>query len=169
MLNPTVKSSFAPRADTPVLRNPRGHRHKFSAIAALILSPKRRQPDLVFQLLPINQNFDSSLVTDFVRDLLKRNTRGRTFIVWDRAGIHRGKEMRRFLSRSRRVYCHHFPPYSPELNPVELIWSQVKWHDLANCVPAGMEELRSLAERSLANNGEHREMLTAFIKHSTCP
>ncbi len=169
MMNPTVKNSFAPKAETPILHEPRSHRHKFSAIGAIVLSPKLRQPDLLFQLLPTDQNFDSGLVTEFVRQILKRNPWGRTFIIWDRAPIHRGKEMRKFLSRCRRAYCHHFPPYSPELNPVELVWSQTKWHDLANCVPHDMDELRTRAEHSLLNSGNRKRMLTEFIKHSTDP
>lgn len=165
MLNPTVKSTFAPRAETPILRDTRRHRHKLSAIAAIVVSPKRRECNLLFQLLPTDENFTSDRIVDFVRRIVSRNARGRTHIVWDRAGIHRGSSMRRYLGRCRRVTCHHFPPYAPELNPVELVWSHTKWHDLANCVPDDIDELRYHAERSLNMAARRRPMLAACIKH----
>ena len=48
-------------------------------------------------------------------------------IIWDGATIHRNQEVKAFLVRKKgRVHLQSLPSYSPELNPVELLWSQLK-------------------------------------------
>ena len=42
-------------------------------------------------------------------------------IVWDGAGTHRGKHLRDLVTQ--RVFL---PPYSPELNPVERVFAEIR-------------------------------------------
>jgi transposase len=63
-------------------------------------------------------------------------------IVWDGAAIHRSEAVKAFLKeRPSRVHLERLPAYSPELNPVELVWSQVK-RSLKNQVFANLETLK---------------------------
>jgi hypothetical protein len=43
LLSPLVRRTLAPRGQTPVLKTWGGHRERVSAIAALTISPRRRQ------------------------------------------------------------------------------------------------------------------------------
>lgn len=167
-MNPTVKNTFSPRGLTPELMEKRRCCHqKLSVISAIVLTPKKRQADLVFQILPANENFTTETVLEFVRGIVKRNPYGKTHVIWDRAQIHRGKAFKDYLSRSRRIQCHHFPPYSPELNPVELVWSYVKWQDLANSVPKDMDSLLDDVSNSMVGVAEKNDMLKNFVVHAT--
>ena len=49
-------------------------------------------------------------------------------VIMDRASWHSGKIVRRFNNLS----VLHLPPYSPELNPIEQVWSWLRQNDLAN-------------------------------------
>ncbi|WP_162271832.1 transposase [Gemmata sp. SH-PL17] len=43
--------------------------------------------------------------------------------------------IRALLRRNTRVHLERLPPYAPELNPVELVWSWLKYAQLSNFVP----------------------------------
>ncbi len=55
MLTPTVRRTFAPRGETPILRNWDRH-DRISAISAITVSPTRRRLGLVYRLLPDDVN-----------------------------------------------------------------------------------------------------------------
>ena len=62
-------------------------------------------------------------------------------LVWDGGGNHKGPAMREFLRKNRRLRLERLPAYSPHLNPVEAVWSWLKYGRLANFVPAGVIDL----------------------------
>jgi len=66
------------------------------------------------------------------RDLLPRLLPG-CVLVLDNASIHKGGRIERLVKRAgcRVLYL---PPYSPDLNPIELAWSFVK-HWVRRCGP----------------------------------
>ncbi|MCX7920981.1 MAG: IS630 family transposase [Clostridia bacterium] len=50
-----------------------------------------------------------------------------TFIQWDNATIHKGKEVKQLLKdHESDLFVLHQPPYSPELNPQEEMWHWMK-------------------------------------------
>lgn len=78
--------------------------------------------------------YTADKVVEFLRDLLK-HLRGQVVVVWDRGPNHRGALIREFLTRNRRLRLEMLPPWAPELNPVEDVWSWLKYGELANYVP----------------------------------
>jgi len=74
-------------------------------------------------------------------------------IVWDNAGCHKGKLVRRALSRNgplARVHLIALPPYAPDVNPVEKVWNLAK-NKLANEQLATFEKTKG-AFRDLVND-----------------
>ena len=138
-LNPLVRRTWAPKGKTPVLESWGGHRHKVSVIGAITLSPVTRRLGFYFATDPRGY-FDTDQVVDFLRDLLK-HLRGRVVVVWDGGSNHKGAAMREFLRKNRRLRLERLPAYSPHLNPVEAVWSWLKYGQLANFVPAGLIDL----------------------------
>lgn len=110
-----------------------GHRDKVSVIGAVTVSPTARRLGFYFATEP-DGFFTADKVIAFLRDLLK-NLRGNVVVIWDRGGNHKGPLMRQFLSRNRRLRLEMLPPWAPELNPVEAVWSWLKYGELANYVP----------------------------------
>ena len=47
-------------------------------------------------------------------------------LFWDRAPWHRGPAIRKFLEENPRLETVFFPPGSPELNPQEHVWKEVR-------------------------------------------
>jgi transposase len=124
-----VRRTWSRCGQTPVLRHVGRNHKKVSAIAALCVSPDRREVRLYFQLL-VDENFNSVAVLGFLQQLA-RHFDAPLLLLWDRAKIHRGLHTAVFFDVMEwRQF--HFPPYAPELNPVEYLWSYLKTNPLAN-------------------------------------
>jgi putative transposase len=133
MLCPLVRRTLAPRGQTPKIFVRGRHREKVSVIAALTLSPKRRRLGLYFRTIP-NGSFNGASVAAFLRQLL-RHLRGKVIVVWDRWSGHRGSDVRAVLADNPRLKLEQLPAYAPTLNPVEHLWSLLKWSELNNFAP----------------------------------
>lgn len=133
-LIPTVRRTWAPRAQTPVLRH--SYRHdRLSVISGLTVSPRRQRLGLVYRIHP--QNINGSRACAFLRQLL-RHFRGPLIVIWDNLNTHHGREVRALCQRFPRLHLEYLPPYAPDLNPDEGIWHHAK-RDLAN--HASVDEL----------------------------
>lgn len=116
-----------------------GHRTKVSVIGAVSVSPRTRRLGLYFDTRA-DGFFGASEVVEFLRYLL-RSLVGKVIVVWDGGTNHKGPIVRSFLARNPRLWLERLPPYAPELNPVEQVWSWLKYGQLANFVPADVSEL----------------------------
>lgn len=166
-MSPLVRRSWSPRGQTPVLRQRGRSRRKVSVIAALVISPKRRQVRAVFGFLP-DANYDGEAILAFLK-ALARAVRGPIELIWDRLRAHHRGPVGAWLAPSRRVHAHLLPPYAPELNPVELIWGHAKMNPLANFAPAELQELLIRTQRVARDIAGNQPLLRAFIQHGSLP
>jgi len=161
---PIVRRTWAPRGNTPALfQRTRSHK-KVSAIAALCVSPERKHVKLYFRLLP-DDNFNASHVRAFLSQL-NRQLKTPAIIVWDRFLPHRAKKVREFFGKTPGIHVCFFPPYAPELNPVEYLWGWLKQKPLANFTPDNLEELADNARRGSRRVQRKQNLLRSFVNHS---
>jgi len=94
---------------------------------------------LWFQTRPGSYN-DKRLIA-FVCDL-KKHLRGQAAIlIWDGLSAHKSRKMKQYLESQRSwLQVEMLPGYSPDLNPVEDLWSNIKGQELANRCVAGLGE-----------------------------
>jgi len=136
MLIPPVRKTWGLRGKTPI--HPCHQLHdRISVISALTASPVRKRLGLYFNLYL--DNISQPEVRDFLRYLLQ-HLRGPVIVIWDNGRIHKGKLIREFLRQYPRLHLEALPPYAPELNPDEGVWSQTK-NTLANGRPDTVAEL----------------------------
>jgi transposase len=157
MLCPLVRRTLAPKGQTPQLLVRGRHRQKVSIMAALTLSPIRRRLGLYFRTL-VNGSFNGARVAAFLRQLL-RHIRGRILVIWDRWNGHRGPDVRAVEADHPRLKLESLPPYAPQLNPVEHVWSHLKWATLCNFAPADSEELDRAIGPALRTTAKQRSLL----------
>lgn len=159
MLQPTVRRTWAPKGQTPILCS-WDRRDRLSAISVLTRSPKRRRLGLYFSIEDHNIRTDD--FEAFVADLLKHFPKG-IILVIDRWMVHRSG-VRRVKSRfGYRIDVEWLPAYSPELNPVEQIWNHSKYSHLANFVPDTVEHLAEAVEESLRVQSRQQHLLRSFF------
>ena len=84
-LNPTVRRTWAPKRQTPVLTGFGRHRREVSTIAAISVTPGRRRIGLYWKTDP-KDYIDARAVVEFLRDLL-RHLKGKVIVVWEGGAI----------------------------------------------------------------------------------
>ncbi len=166
-LNPLVRRTWAPKGQTPVLAADGGHRRKVSVIGGISVSPNARRLGFYFATEP-DGFYTAEKVVEYLRDLL-RHLRGNVTVVWDRGPNHKGEVIRRFLAKNRRLRLEMLPPWAPDHNPVEAVWSWLKYGELANFAPADLEQLNDAIVDRLIELKFAPELIQALWDRSELP
>ena len=123
---------------------------------------ERRRSGLYLHWHP-DANITQQEVVGFLRNL-PVHLRGNVIVLWDRIATHLAKTVEQYIKRHGRLSVKSFPPYAPELNPQEGVWSYLKWHKLPN---HGICELDLLHDRVQAE-GESlctkQTLLCSFVR-----
>jgi len=119
---------------------------------------------LYFRLHP-GDSINAELVLCFITALY-RQLDDRAVLVWDRLTAHRAKTVKKFLGGSPRIDTYFLPPYAPELNPVEYLWSYLKTNSLANFAAFELDVLADAARKSGRSLQRKEYLLRSFIEHS---
>jgi transposase len=165
MLTPTVRRTWAPRGRTPVL-DAWDRRDRISAISSISVSPKTRQLNLHFDLLPENANVRGDDIVDYLRHL-KAHLGGPLTVLWDGSPVHdRSKAVQAYLADHPEIVTERLPAYAPELNPDELVWAWTKYGRLGNLAAANTDWLRDHIITELMYVREHPELLASFIERT---
>lgn len=164
MLAPVLRRTWAPRGCTPVIKISEPH-GRISVIGAITISPERRHFGFYFQLSEDNANMHGDSVVQFI-DHLRRKIQGPITLLWDQIPIHRVKPVTDYLARHRRLVVEPFPPYAPELNPVDNVWSYVKYNRLPNYTPQHLRELRERITMEFCRLQKRPERLRSFFNHT---
>lgn len=161
MMAPVVRRTWAPRGQTPILVQ-RGRSHqKVSTIAALTVPSHRRRVGFYFSLLS-DDNITGARVIRFVREL-SRQLQKPLIIVWDRSNTHRAKIVNRFFARCPRLHRESFPSYSPDLNPVEMLWGHLKGHSMANFAAMDVQTLSRTTRYHAVRVRRRKDLLRSFL------
>ena len=163
-MGPLRQRSWAPRGQTPQLRQRGRARRKVSVIGALVISPRRHRVRGYFGVLP-DANYDGEAVLAFVKEL-RRTLRVPITLIWDRLRAHYMEPVAGLLTHHRSdMRAYLLPPYAPELNPVELIWGYAKTHRLANFAPLELDDLVMQTQLAIYAIGDDQSLLRSFIQH----
>lgn len=162
---PTVRKTWAPRGTTPMLKVPGGWMTR-SVISLLTCSPKGLRPRLYFETL--KEAVNAGIFVSFLKGV-HRHVRSRPLIlVIDNLRVHKASAVQAYLKRERRwLRVEYLPPYAPELNPVEYVWSSRKRKEFGNAVIANACALnRRIRESGKRVQGDPA-LLKGFLKAST--
>jgi len=166
-LDPTVRRTWGLIGRTPMHTHAAKHFKKITAISAVTISPQRRRLNLYMGLFRAGSAGQEDVLA-FLNDLL-RHLRGHVVLLLDRLSQHRSRLVREAMARRPRVCLEYFPPYAPELNPVEQVWTHLKHHRLAN---HGLLNLNDLEAQVTAHARELRtrqDLLRSCIEHTPHP
>lgn len=90
------------------------------------------------------------------------------FLVWDGLPAHWSRETRDVLNtHSSWLRVYRFPPYAPELNPVEYLWASGKNKELANLCVDTMNDLDTHIRSYKRRVRRNPLLLTGFLRKST--
>ena len=161
---PHVRRTWSPRGQTPVLVQRTRAYQKVSVIGALCVPPQRDRVHLYFRLHP-DTNLTGPLVIAFLRQLA-RQLDAPFVLLWDRLRAHRAAVVHTVLQQTPQIHRVFFPPYAPELNPIELAWGYLKGNPFANWPLTELDTLTAVTHHQHRHLQRDQDLLRSFIKHS---
>ena len=162
-MSPLLRRTWAPRGVTPTLAVRQRRHEKVSAIGALVVSPHRRRVNLYLALHP-KQNIRGPHVLRFLRHLP-----GPWLLWWDRGKPHRHQQGREYLQRHPQWQVEWLPPYAPELNPQEQVWTYLKFGCLSNFAPDDVEDLSRQVRQHARRAARRPQLLKNLFRNSQLP
>jgi len=134
-------TTWAPVGRTPIVPAT-GQRFGLNLISAI--SPKGD-----FRFMTVEGRMNADKFIDFLERLL-HNAKRPIFLIVDRHPAHRAKKVLEFVrSTQGRLRLFFLPPYSPELNPDELVWNNLKNHGIGKRLIRSRDHLKQTVLRHL--------------------
>jgi transposase len=126
-------TTWAPRGKTPVVRVT-GHRFRLNMISAV--SPKGS-----LRFMVVRGGVGAQVFVEFLKRLMHGRRLG-VFLIVDGHPAHRSKRARSYVDSLRgKLKLFFLPPYSPELNPDEFVWNDVKYNGVGRTLVHGPRDL----------------------------
>ncbi|WP_263303393.1 IS630 family transposase [Streptomyces sp. 135] len=142
------------RGTTPVIRV-RGRSQRRFSIAALCCHKPGERSRLIYRPRRHTDHKSGgrkSFAWTEYRDLLiaaHQQLGGPIVLIWDNLNVHKDRRMRAFIDTHDWITAYHLPPYTPDLNPVEGIWSILRRTSQANTAFTNSDHLISRLRHGL--------------------
>ena len=90
------------------------------------------------------------------------------YVVVDGHPIHKARLVQAFVkAQGERLRLVFLPPYSPQLNPDEQVWGEIKAR-VAKQLPQNFEELRHRVISALRRLQKLPHVVKSFFQHPDC-
>jgi len=150
-------TTWAPKGQTPVVRTT-GARYRFNMISAV--APKG---DLRFMLT--NKAVTAPVFIEFLKRLMQGMKRP-VFLIVDGHPVHRSVKVQQYVASTKgRLRLFYLPPYSPELNPDEQVWAEVKAKGIGRRVITSARQMFSTLLGLLRSLQRSPNKVRAFFEH----
>jgi len=117
--------------------------------------------DLHFQVGP--QHLTGEAFVEYLKKLDKEISHP-IIIIADNHRAHFAKVVKEYLKTTDgKIEIFPLPPYSPELNPIELIWNEIKSHGLGRQLITSVEDLKDKATQLLESLKGIPEKVRSFF------
>jgi transposase len=163
MMTPCVKRTWAPKAKTPLVPYRNRRQKKVSVIGAVALHPATAAVDLVCDFHP-DSYVRSEQAAAFLHRVLAEYPGVRIDLVWDNLSAHKGPIVKEVVASNPRLNLHYLPPYAPDLNASEGVWSLSKYHRMANHTIDSVEALHAEAAKHLDDISRNPPLLRSCFE-----
>jgi transposase len=148
--------TWAKKGETPVVRTT-GARFGINLISAV-----NRLGELRFMCVEGRVNAD--VFIEFLERLIA-GTQRKVFFVVDGHPSHKAKKVSTFVEAHKdRIELFFLPPYSPELNPDELVWNDLKNNGVGRTAISGPDMLKRTAVNYLRKLQKLPERVASYFK-----
>ena len=111
-------TTWAVRGDTPIIKTT-GARFSMQMISAITAKGKMK-------FMTYSGKVNAKIFCGFLKRLM-HNASNKIFLIVDGHPVHRSTLVKKFIESTKgKLRLFYLPPYSPELNPDELVWNNVK-------------------------------------------
>jgi transposase len=166
-LRPPKGRTWGRRGHTPVVKITGGSNKRVS-LAALIAIKPGQAPRLIYRVHHSRQRGKDQrkgfTEADYARlfDAAHQQLADPLVVVWDNLNTHVSAAMAELVAARNWLTVFQLPPYAHELNPVELVWSQLK-RSLANLAKRNLAQLTALVKTRLRRMQYRPGLLDGFL------
>lgn len=154
-MTPPTTRTWSRRGHTPVVRV-RGRSRRRLSVAALACYKTGESSRLIYRPCPdARPDGRKSFSWKGYRDLIQtahKQLGGPIVLVWDNLNTHLTAGMRRYIADRDWLTVFQLPPYTPELNPVEGIWSVLRRTTVAIAPSPTLMTCRSITSREMSGH-----------------
>ena len=159
-----MRATWAPKGKTPVLTHHFNWK-RLSMSAAVGYAPDGSDAWLVYGMRSGSYNEESLI--EFLEDLHHELAGEKVTLIWDGLPSHRSRAMSAYIKSQRSwLVVERLPAYGHDLNPVEMIWGNLKSSELANLCPDTIDEAARFADAGLERIGGDSALCFAFLRHT---
>lgn len=152
-------TTWAPKGQTPVVKAT-GARFGFNMLSAVNALGH-------FRFMTVESTVTATVFREFLKRLITGVER-KVFLIVDGHPAHKAKLIRQFVAdHSDRIELFFLPPYSPELNPDELVWGNVK-AKIAKKTIQTKDELKAAVHSTLAQLQKLPDLVASFFRTPSC-
>lgn len=150
-------TTWAPKGQTPVVTTT-GQRFSLSMISAV-------NAQGWFRFMTHVGTVNAGVFCQFLRRLMV-GARRKIFLILDGHPMHKARVVKECVAQYKgRLQLFHLPPYSPELNPDELVWNEVKAQGVGRDEVRTREELRDRVQAHLCALSRTPAKIISFFQH----
>ena len=148
------------KGQTPVVRST-GARFSINMMAAI-----SSRGHLRFMI--VKETVRAKQVCDFL-DRLMHKAEKPIFLIWDGHPTHRARKVQKCIeSYNGQLQVFFLPSYSPELNPSEQVWNNVKEHNVSRRSIFSPDDLKYAVISQLRKIQKLPQIVISFFKHPDC-
>ena len=93
------------------------------------------------KFMTIRGKINGDVFIRFLKRLLVED-KGPVYLIVDGHPIHRSRKVKEFINLTEgALKLFYLPPYSPDLNPDELVWNHLKYHCIGKLLIKTRDEL----------------------------
>jgi transposase len=152
-------TTWAVKGQTPVVHST-GARFSLNLFSAVSAQGE-------FRFMTVNGRIGAAQFIAFMKRLLHGSDRP-IFLIVDGHPTHKAKRVAQFLAtagRQQRLRLFYLPPYSPELNPDERVWNDLKNNALGRQVITTPDEMHRAVRRHLRVIQRSPARVRAYFKN----
>jgi transposase len=147
--------SYGLRGKTPVVKTS-GQRQKMNAVSAVNARG-------AFWYKVYGGTLTATLFVALLKDLMKGRKKP-VMLVLDGLPAHKAKMVAQYVQSTQgRLELHFLPPYAPDLNPDEFVWSHLKKNGISKKPLHKNEALRTRMETDLAAIKQDSGLVRSFF------
>lgn len=149
-------TTWAPKGQTPVVEAT-GQRFGMNLVSAV--SPRGEM-----RFMAVEGRMNAGKFIDFLKRLM-HDTERPAFVIVDGHPSHRARKVLDFVrATDGKLRLFFLPPYSPELNPDELVWNHLKIHGIGKKILRSREELVQAVYRHMRSLQKMPATIQAFFR-----
>ena len=153
--DPPLGRTYGLKGKTPEVRTS-GQRQSINVISAVNARGE-------FWAATYTGKLDAEAFVAFLQNFMK-GRRSRVFLVVDGHPAHKANTVKGLIqSMKGRLELHFLPPYAPDLNPDEFVWSYMKGKGVSKKPLKKNESMRQRVEEDLAAIQSNRSLVRSFF------